>query len=450
MRPGLLLLVCCALAIAQPPEPPKYNGPGSCASPSCHGSVQVRTDTNVQQNEYSIWVVKDRHARAYAVLANDVAKRITRLMSLNADPQKEQRCLVCHSLSPPDDQRAKTFTDFSDGVSCESCHGPASNWLGKHTEKDWKHEQSVALGMKDLRDPAKRAENCLECHIGTQDRKVDHELIAAGHPDLVFEMAAYEAAMPKHWTEMPDKPNQTPDPWFEVRSMAVGEAVELQSQLQRAARNAQSIWPEYADLDCFACHHSLTDAKDSWQQARGYPPLPDSTSTSAPAAGTPGRRPGNPPWNVSRFVVLREVINEINPEAGRELASNIDKTYAMITALNSDRSQVVAQANATAEMAGRLAPVMMSATYDQARVLRMMKAIIANSDYITRQGERPAEQSAMVLQVLYTAYSKQGKPSGDARIQESIAGLFKQVENPSAYNAFKFADGMRALGGQLP
>ncbi len=52
--------------------------------------------------------------------------------------------------------------------------------------------------------------------------------------------------------------------------------------------------------------------------------------------------------------------------------------------------------------------------------------------------------------MLYTAYAAQGKPSGDARIQEAIAGLFKYVENPSAYNAFKFADRLKALGGLLP
>ena len=43
-----------------------------------------------------------------------------------------------------------------------------------------------------------------------------------------------------------------------------------------------------------------------------------------------------------------------------------------------------------------------------------------------------------------------GKPAGDARIQEAIGGLFKYVENPSAYNAFKFADLLKALGGLLP
>jgi hypothetical protein len=436
---------------AQPPEPNKFNGPGSCASPACHGSVEVRLETSVQQNEYATWVVKDKHARAFSVLSNDVAKRISRLMDLK-QPDMEPRCLGCHALNAKDTERAETFRDISDGVSCESCHGPASNWLGKHTEKNWKHEDSVKLGMKDLRDPANRAENCLRCHLGDKDNSVDHELIAAGHPDLVFELASYTAAMPKHWKEVGEKPKATPDPWFEVRELATGEAVQLKEQLLRVSRNTQgNFWPEYADLDCFACHHSLTTAENSWQQKRGYPPLPNGAPATGglPAYGT-GRHPGNPPWNLSRYAILRQMVGELDAGSSRELEGNIDRLYGMISSLNPDKAQVMALANSTAGVIDRLLPNLKAATYDQGRTLRLMKATVNNADYITRLGERPAEQSAMALQVLYAAYT-QGKP-GDARIQQSIDALLKSnyVANPSAYDAFKFADMMKGVGGLLP
>src|SRR6202453_5380574 len=38
----------------------KYTGPGSCASTTCHGSIVPRSDNRVLQNEYSIWIVKDK------------------------------------------------------------------------------------------------------------------------------------------------------------------------------------------------------------------------------------------------------------------------------------------------------------------------------------------------------------------------------------------------------
>lgn len=446
MRACVLLMVCSALALAQAAEGPGYTGPGSCASPVCHGSVQVRPDTAVQQNEYSVWVVKDKHSRAFAVLSGDAAKRIAQLAGLK-QPDTEPRCLACHALVVPEAERARTF-DLTDGVSCESCHGPAADWLGKHTEKGATHERSVALGMKDLRDPAIRAENCLTCHLGTKDKNVDHQLIAAGHPDLVFELVSFTAAMPKHWKETGEKPNAVPDPWFDVRALAVSQAVQLREQLLRVARNSQSsAWPEYSDLDCFACHHSLTNAENSWQQERGYPPFPSATSASQTGAG---RRPGNPPWNLSRYVVLRPLASEVDPELARELEADIDRLYGMISSLSSDRTQVAALANSTADLAGRLIPRMRATTWDQPRTMRTMKAILNNADYISRQGERSAEEATMAVRVLYTAYAAKGKPAGDTRIQEAINGLFANLENPSAYNAFKFADLLKALNGLLP
>ena len=58
------------------------------------------------------------------------------------------------------------------------------------------------------------------------------------------------------------------------------------------------VWPEYAELDCFACHHSLTRAEDSWCQAHGYenrarPGLP---SITGPARGGARRRRA-PSWS---------------------------------------------------------------------------------------------------------------------------------------------------------
>jgi hypothetical protein len=79
-----------------------------------------------------------------------------------------------------------------------------------------------------------------------------------------------------------------------------------------------------------------------------------------------------------------------------------------------------------------------------------LKAIVNDADYISRQGERPAEQSVMAVQSLYTAYSATAKPANDAEIRQAISGLFQQLENPSAYNAFKFADQLKGLARLLP
>src|SRR5437016_8403313 len=179
-------------------ERSKYIGPGSCASTSCHGSVKPIGDSRILQNEYSIWIIQDKHSRAYQALTGDVAERMARILKLGAKSEDAPKCLACHALNPPADQRGRVF-EISEGISCENCHGPASGWLGSHTTRSWAHEKSVALGMHDTRDVIRRTEKCLECHLGTKNKFVDHEMIAAGHPDLFFELDSFSAVMPRHW-----------------------------------------------------------------------------------------------------------------------------------------------------------------------------------------------------------------------------------------------------------
>jgi hypothetical protein len=343
-------------------------------------------------------------------------------------PDTAPRCLACHALDVPVDQRARTF-DLTDGVGCENCHGPASAWLGPHTTRDWNYSKSLELGMYNTRDLVKRSEKCLTCHLGTPEKSVDHELIAAGHPDLYFELDSFMSVMPAHWKEV-DK-----DPWFGVRAMAVGQAVQLREQLKRVARESQSgIWPEYAELDCFACHHSLVAAKDSWRQERGYP----------------GRRPGNPPFNLSRFVVLRHVMQEADAGASQQLAGGVEQVYKLVTALGSDRGQVAAEASDVAAVADRLAQQLNSMKYDQPMTLRLMKSIAGDADAIAVQGERPAEQATMVLDSLFVAYTKNGAMGNDQQIRAAINGLFRQLDDPSAYNGFQFAAALKGLNALLP
>ena len=76
---------------ANPPaETSKYTGPGSCSSTSCHGSVKPRADSRIFQNEYSIWVVKDKHAKAYDALTGPIGERMGRILGLGkSEPAAE-------------------------------------------------------------------------------------------------------------------------------------------------------------------------------------------------------------------------------------------------------------------------------------------------------------------------------------------------------------------------
>src|ERR1700727_3376858 len=97
--PGIQLLLGAILAVRclMAADSAGYTGPGSCSSPSCHGGVQARDQTTVLQNEYSTWVVRDKHAHAFSNLTNPVGARIGKILGID-NPGTAARCFGCHAL----------------------------------------------------------------------------------------------------------------------------------------------------------------------------------------------------------------------------------------------------------------------------------------------------------------------------------------------------------------
>jgi hypothetical protein len=420
-------------------EPQKYIGPGSCAATSCHGSVKPVAGSRILQNEYSTWIIKDKHSRAYQALTGDIGERIARILKLTTKAEDAPKCLACHALYTTPEQRGRTF-ELSDGVSCENCHGPASAWLGPHTTRDWSHEKSIALGMYDTRNVIHRTEKCLGCHLGTKEKFVDHEMIAAGHPDLFFELDSFSAVMPRHWKSpresAPGKPVEDAA-WAGVRDWSAGQAVQLRAEMERLTWRAKGerfdkkdVWPEYSELSCFACHHSLGPTKDSWRQAHGFA----------------GRRPGDPPWNSSRYAVFRLLAKQIDSANAQELDRRISEVSDEMSKLNPDRNAVAATASAAAPIAQQFAERLAAMQYDQSLVLRTLHQISDNAETISLDGERSAEQAAMAMDSFYIAYSNEAKPANADEVRVAINELFRELENPSAYNADQFAASLRRIG----
>ena len=218
-------------------EPQKYIGPGSCAATSCHGSVRPVAGSRILQNEYSTWIIQDKHSRAYQALTGDVGERMAKILRLGK-AEESPKCLACHALAPPPELVGRKF-EVTEGVTCENCHGPAQGWLGQHTAKDSpeKHLQSVHdFHMVDTRNVIVRTEKCLECHLGNSGKFVDHEMIAAGRPDLYFELDSFSAVMPRHWNIPRLAASGAPAEdasWKGVRDWSTGQAVQLRAAMDR-------------------------------------------------------------------------------------------------------------------------------------------------------------------------------------------------------------------------
>jgi Cytochrome c554 and c-prime len=404
---------------------PSYVGPGSCAAVACHGSIRAVAGSRILQTEYSTWIAQDRHARATEVLSNPVSVRIGRILGIGA-PNSAPKCLTCHALDVPEGRQARTFAN--EGVSCEACHGPASAWLGPHTTRGWTHAQSVQLGMHDTKDVVNRTERCLTCHLGTADKYVDHEMIAAGHPDLVFDLEAFSAAMPRHWRVPADA-----DPLAPVRSFSVGQLVQVRSALDRLARRAPGlVWPEYSELDCFACHHSLTRPEDSWRQAQGYD----------------NRRPGNPPLNQARWATGRRVLAVYDQQASTELDGVMAKIALEASRLRSDASRIASLVGDARAILDRGINRALTAAPDAALPARLFHAIAGDVEEIAPRGERAAEQTGMALETLYIASLRGNGES--AAVRAAFDELFQQFQSPSSYDPQRFTTQIRKIESLIP
>jgi hypothetical protein len=316
-----------AVAAAQ-----QWTGVGSCAAAACHGGGGPRGATG---SEYTTWIRDDPHARAYSVLLEDRSQLMVRSLK---DPQgraasQHPVCLGCHVRNDP--QSGQTpVSQRQDGVGCENCHGPAGNWLSVHYLDDWKKktpEQKHALGMTDTSDVGQRAEACAACHVGTPGHEVHHDLIAAGHPRLNFEFAAYLDLMPKHWDVAAEK-RRTPD--LEARAWTIGQLASARAALLLLADRAHKAqehpgnWPEFAEYDCYACHHSLRTNK--WQEKQDYA----------------GRKPGSLPWGSWYFSLLPRA-------AGKSDIGGIDKLRQLMQEPHPDARAVAKEAEDRANDVGQ-------------------------------------------------------------------------------------------------
>jgi hypothetical protein len=110
--------------------------------------------------------------------------------------KSESLCLTCHYTV----QKKASETEVISGVSCESCHGPAQDWLNLHNDKklsrDQKRAKSQAAGMLRPDDVYSVASNCYQCHLVPNEKLVNVGGHSAGTPG--FDLVAWSQGMVRH------------------------------------------------------------------------------------------------------------------------------------------------------------------------------------------------------------------------------------------------------------
>jgi hypothetical protein len=266
----------------------RVTGVASCASSGCHGKAFNGTQRD-WQTAYHVWESEDPHRHAFEVLYTErcieIVGNLTRLAKTEYSQVLQDRCIGCHATAGG---QSSSF-ELQAGVTCESCHGPSGNWLDEHYLTSWPDRRSTATGFHDTKQLAIRGAICAGCHIGPIVAAdgilydVNHDLIAAGHPRLTFELDAYLTNLPKHWNAAKDAARYPGA--FHVNAWAAGQeqaARRLAWQVDvRHSSNGPDDkplpWPDFANFECFDCHHGIrppSDARTNVPRQAGQRGLP--------------------------------------------------------------------------------------------------------------------------------------------------------------------------------
>jgi cytochrome c553 len=103
------------------------------------------------------------HSKAYETLKSEESNKIAKEMGYDKPAVEVDDCLKCHVTGhDADEERFGSMFKIEQGVQCEGCHGPGSEYKKMSIMKD--HAKAVAAGMREFKNDEDIKELCLECH----------------------------------------------------------------------------------------------------------------------------------------------------------------------------------------------------------------------------------------------------------------------------------------------
>jgi hypothetical protein len=175
-----------------PPDPAKVIGAEACAK--CH------------QAEVQQWMRTPHFATFDALHRKPEAKQIADRLGLKSI-KRNDTCVRCHYTEQTEDGKARVVA----GVSCESCHGAAADWVAIHNDyggpnvskaaESPEHRQqrldaSIAHGMNNPHNVYLIAKQCYNCHTAPNEKLVNVGGHIAGSKD--FELVAWSQGIVRH------------------------------------------------------------------------------------------------------------------------------------------------------------------------------------------------------------------------------------------------------------
>ena len=202
----------------------KLVGPNECAE--CH------------KVENEVWK-ETHHFKTFREMPRSKeAKKIAKALGIKRI-KREGLCLTCHFTSVSDGEKLKPVA----GISCESCHNAAQDWIKVHSEFSGKKKEtesseeekqrwqdSEVAGMIRPRMMYRWATNCYGCHVVPKEKLVNE----GGHPaGSKFELVTWSQGEIRHnvwWNDA--KENRKPSQERKRMMYVVGTVVELETALR--------------------------------------------------------------------------------------------------------------------------------------------------------------------------------------------------------------------------
>ena len=126
-----------------------YVGEKACRE--CHHNAGAR-------DQFNQWYLS-KHAKSYAALSMPQAKQIAELSGIDVNPFESPVCLGCHSTATNVEEWERDDIFYiQDGVQCEFCHGPGSEYM----EDDVMRRPDLAM-KAGLQKPGQ--DFCMVCHM---------------------------------------------------------------------------------------------------------------------------------------------------------------------------------------------------------------------------------------------------------------------------------------------
>jgi hypothetical protein len=189
-------------------------GPRSCSQ--CH------------KESFKAWQ-KTHHFMNYKKFSkNKDTKKIARIMGVKR-VKSDGLCATCHYTLGKKGRKVKPIA----GVSCESCHGPAKQWIKIHNKVSLKNHVQLAeaKGFVSPGNLYKAYSNCYQCHLVGNEGLVNKTSHAAGSD---FDLVSWANGEVRHIFQ--GKKKNPPLPLAQQQVMlVVGEALNIEYALRALA-----------------------------------------------------------------------------------------------------------------------------------------------------------------------------------------------------------------------